>query len=470
MKKVDKAFKDFFNTKNIKKNTDKIIKKCEKDINKTIQKCEEFNVQVEKQIKKAFTPKNNKKSKGKKQKQIQTEICICIQDEQTITCCEKLDSDEEEDEEEDENEDQEEQENENEDEDEEEEKQQIEKLDNSNNSDSNEEIIIINNQELYVQDESLNNNSSNAINIGTIERTQLVKSNSGTKIIYIKEIINTQMDSNYKTFVVNQANNVYSCPLLPVVIETDFVSKSTDVNTEQSTNSEIGIKDIVSKGFWDRKIGKVYRVKFICQVCGNVPKNFKGYRVHVVNNWAKNLLDILSKSLFVLQIVLTISGIPNGFSEIGKLAIQSINSIQGDIVKSKLDGISTNSIGSLKSSLSDSIGEAEQNKIKLSQLDNISQKLDINNIEPTFESNKIDEEQEVKYIPINADYVQGMQELFMAFGEQIPPRKSGLIFVTRAEDFECAWVCQGYNGCSSECYKKFTKSKKLNSLIRFCFQ
>ena len=93
MKKVDKAFKDFFNTKNIKKNTDKIIKKCEKDINKTIQKCEEFNVQVEKQIKKAFTPKNNKKSKGKKQRQIQTEICICIQDEQTITCCEKLDSD-----------------------------------------------------------------------------------------------------------------------------------------------------------------------------------------------------------------------------------------------------------------------------------------------------------------------------------------------------------------------------------------
>ena len=328
---------------------------------------------------------------------------------------------------------------------------------------------------MCVWDESLKN--TNNSNIGTIERTQLVKSNSGTKIIYIKEIINTQMDSNYKTFVVNQANNVYSCPLLPVVIETDFVSKSTDSNTDTNTdtnsNSEIGIKDIVSKGFWDRKIGKVYRVKFICQVCGNVPKNFKGYRVHVVNNWAKNLLDILSKSLFVLQIVLTISGIPNGFSEIGKLAIQSINSIQGDIVKSKLDGISTNSIGSLKSSLSDSIGEAEQNKFKLSQLDNISQKLDINNIEPDFESdkaNKIEEEQEVKYIPINADYVQGMHELFMAFGEQIPPRKSGLIFVTRTEDFECAWVCQGYNGCSSDCYKKFTESKKLNSLIRFCFQ
>ena len=78
MKKVDKAFKDFFNTKNIKKNTDKIIKKCEKDINKTIQKCEEFNDQVEKQIKKAFTPKNNKKSKGKKQQQIHPFFCSCI--------------------------------------------------------------------------------------------------------------------------------------------------------------------------------------------------------------------------------------------------------------------------------------------------------------------------------------------------------------------------------------------------------
>ncbi len=482
MKKTNKAVKDFFNPKNIKKNTNTIIKKIKNDFDKSIEKCQEINKDIEKQFKKAFSPKKKQKKNKTKKSLNKTEICISILEDESISWIEKTDSDSEDiflneneqnqidnNEEDEENENEENEDEENEDEDKVEEEENSEFL----NEIQNESTIILTTNNNNFSEEladfvSINNNSKP---IEFIERSQLVKSNSESKIIYIKEI--SQLDSNYKTFVVNQANNVYSCPLLPVIIETDFVSKSnnsslTDSPVQEQIDSEsnLGIKDIISKGYWDRKIGRVYRVKFICQVCGNVPKNFKGYRVHVVNNWAKNLLNILSKSLFVLQIALAISGIPNGFSEIGKLALESINSIQGDIIKQKLDGVSTNSLGSLKSTIADSIGEAEQNKYILSQTDNLNSSVDLEKIDSTFEQDK----PPIKYVPINADYVLGMKELFMAFGEPIPPRKSGLIFVTRSTDFECAWVCQGSNGCSSSCYKKFTESKELNSLIRFCFQ
>ena len=76
----------------------------------------------------------------------------------------------------------------------------------------------------------------------------------------------------------------------------------------------------------------------------------------------------------------------------------------------------------------------------------------------------------INFIPINIDYINGIRELFEAFGETFPPKKSGLICVARPKDFECAWVCSGSsNGVSSECYKKFTNSNKLCTLIRFSF-
>ena len=84
--------------------------------------------------------------------------------------------------------------------------------------------------------------------------------------------------------------------------------------------------------------------------------------------------------------------------------------------------------------------------------------------------NNRNETSEVKYVPIITDYINGIRDLFFAFGESISLNNCGLINVTRSEDFECGWVCKGTHGISSECYKNFLKSTKINSLIRYSFQ
>lgn len=77
---------------------------------------------------------------------------------------------------------------------------------------------------------------------------------------------------------------------------------------------------------------------------------------------------------------------------------------------------------------------------------------------------------DIQYVPVNADYIRGIKELFEALNEKENSRNCGLVCVCR-EDFESAWVCVGStNGKSSPCYKKFQQSKNLNSMIRFVFE
>lgn len=297
------------------------------------------------------------------------------------------------------------------------------------------ELLNIHSIESNESNESIDKELVNELNQNILVREHIHKLNeSPTKLVIIREI--SGLDIQYKTFIINKTNNVYSCPLLPIVEETEFTNNISE-------HSASKLKSLMSKGYWDRKIGKVYRIKFICQVCGKVPCGFKGYRVHVVHGWAKNILNTLAKSLQVIQFALMVSGIPNGVSEIGKLALKSIDTLQGDIINSKLKDISNESIDHIKKSIYESM-------------------------EKDYGENN--SESEIKYVPITSDYINGVIELFTAFGDNIPPRKSGLICVTRSEDFECGWVCQGSNGISSECYKKFLHSDKLTSLIRYSFQ
>ena len=229
---------------------------------------------------------------------------------------------------------------------------------------------------------------------------------------------------NNNTPFFNKLNNLYKYPLLPVVQETICSSNYS----------------IFSKGYLDRQIGKVYRVKFLCQICGNTPNSFKGYRVHVVKKWAKNMLYILAKSLEILQFALQIIGIQNGISEIGRLALQSINTLEGFLIKNKLEGFTPYSIDNIKNSMRDSIN---------------------GNIDTS--SNNIN------YIPITADYINGIQELFLAFKDTISPYNCGLVCATR-HNLECAWVCRGDVSDSSDCYKKFMEQDNNNSIIKFTFQ
>jgi hypothetical protein len=229
---------------------------------------------------------------------------------------------------------------------------------------------------------------------------------------------------NNNTPFFNKLNNLYKYPLLPVVQETICSSNYS----------------IFSKGYLDRQIGKVYRVKFLCQICGNTPNSFKGYRVHVVKKWAKNMLYILAKSLEILQFALQIIGIQNGISEIGRLALQSINTLEGFLIKNKLEGFSPYSIDNIKNSMRDSIN-----------------------------GNIITSSNNINYIPITADYINGIQELFLAFKDTISPYNCGLVCATR-HNLECAWVCRGDVSDSSDCYKKFMEQYNNNSIIKFTFQ
>ena len=93
------------------------------------------------------------------------------------------------------------------------------------------------------------------------------------------------------------------------------------------------------------------------------------------------------------------------------------------------------------------------------------------NLNPQNLENHENLNQDIQFIPVNADYIGGIRDLFDVLGEKSSPTHCGLVCVTRASDYECAWVCGGNpDGTSSECYKKFTQSKILNTLVRFTFQ
>jgi len=255
----------------------------------------------------------------------------------------------------------------------------------------------------------------------------------------------TLMNCYHKNYLINQINGVYSFPLLPIVEDTEF-----QVKDKLGSSA----KALIRKGYWDRKIGKVCRVKFLCQVCGRPPAKFKGYRIHSINGWAKSALNTFALSFNILQTVLAIGGFPNGVGEIGRLVLQSLDTLHNDIIKSKLDGV-------------DSIQLEEKRKNIEQMVLNYEKDL----LEEKISAHDINLNLEPEYVPINADYVRGIGELFEAFGETNPPKKCGLVSATRAADFECAWVCCGSsNGESSQCYKKFMESKELNTSIRFLFK
>jgi len=292
-------------------------------------------------------------------------------------------------------------------------------------------------------------NELEQIDIGNIiPNTTIIKTNTSeiidlsfVKLDLIKHsiikhsIIKIDLDQRHKIFVINQANNIYKFPLLPIVEEeTELVDSPTKTKIK-----------FLRRGFWDLTFGKLYRIKFLCQICGNVPKNFKGYRMNRIFKWAKNILITLNISLHVLQFALNIIGIRNEIAEIGKLALNSLKSIQNDLVNAKLTDITPDSISNLKSDFEKNITEQS-------------------NIDSNSNTNT-----EIKYIPITVDYVNGIRDLFESLNDSDNPRHSGLICVTRPEDFECVWLCAGNSNCSSPCYKKFL-SKASDPIIRYNFE
>ena len=273
-------------------------------------------------------------------------------------------------------------------------------------------------------------------NTNTNINTSIIKPNinGSFDLSFVKPNIKIDLDQRHKIFVITQANNIYKFPLLPIVEEETELSDSPD---------KTKIK-FLRRGFWDLTFGKLYRIKFLCQICGNVPVNFKGYRINKIFKWAKNILITLNISLHVLQFALNIIGIRNEIAEIGKLALNSLKSIQNDLVNAKLTDITQDSISNLKSDFEKNIRQT--------------------NIDSNSNTNK-----EIKYIPITIDYINGIRDLFESLTDSDNTRNSGLICVTRPEDFECVWLCAGSSNCSSPCYKKFL-SKESDPIIRYNFE
>lgn len=152
--------------------------------------------------------------------------------------------------------------------------------------------------------------------------------------------------------------------------------------------------------------GKICRIKFLCQVCGKVPEGFKGYRVHLINGWAKSILHTFALSLNILQFALTIAGVNNGVSVIGRLALLSFDTIQSDLLKNKIDGISSEELENKRK-------EIEYKVLQKEEESQINTNTSFNN--------------DIQYVPVNADYIRGIKELFEALNEKENPRNCCLV-------------------------------------------
>lgn len=321
--------------------------------------------------------------------------------------------------------------------------------DDNDNYDNDNNNIIIENDLIYNPSNSINFDNNDGLNYSNTDELiyeKNINDQNDTDENVIKETLN-YTNNYHKNYLINKINNVYNVPLLPIIEET--------TNTDTLNNNSI-----LKKGYWDRKLGRVYRIKFLCQICGKVPEGFKGYRIHLLKGWAKSALKTFSISLNVLEFALNVAGIHNGISEIGRALLKSFDTLRDELVRNKIDGVDMEKLNMKKIELDYLIAQKEEEYIAHGNAQYI------NTLDTFNASNDL-----VKFIPVNTDYINGIVELFESFGETIPPKKCGLVCVTRMQDFECAWVCAGLSdGTSSECYKKFMNSNKLNTMVRFQFK
>lgn len=172
----------------------------------------------------------------------------------------------------------------------------------------------------------------------------------------------------------------------------------------------------------------VYRVRFLCQHCGQYPKHDSGYEITVMPSKWKTFLTALHYSLCVTEFMLKVGGVPNGISQISKLALGSV-----DILDEKNQAF-----------LQDTA--LQVNKLKES-------------LEGLLEDYKI-EEAEVKKPPttllkktysITGSHINEVAKLFQdVLGDtSVQKENTGLIYMTSNEDSgnKRAWVCKGENRC-----------------------
>ena len=107
--------------------------------------------------------------------------------------------------------------------------------------------------------------------------------------------------------------------------------------------------------------GRLYRVHFLCPVCGSVgacgPKK-KGYKLVVHGKWTRNLLLAAHLGVCLLEIVLKVTGVPNQISAISRLALESLSAVSDELVSETSLGLSAGMVSALKDRLTAAVDTA----------------------------------------------------------------------------------------------------------------
>lgn len=204
-----------------------------------------------------------------------------------------------------------------------------------------------------------------------------------------------------------------------------------------------------AKGYWQRIYAKVYRVKYICPVCGCMPivedkKLRDGYKLRIIGPWTHTMLKALHISLIALQIMLLAAGVPNQVAALGKMALEAIDVVDPDMMNGMgmpaptLDSMTNNS----RSRMQHATHQA--NKSVQHMLDNEVTAENVQKVidDKAFQNVSVTGDGKVHFA-VSEDSVVAAESLFDYFND-LKCKKSGLQRCV-GNDGSTAWVCA--KGC-----------------------
>lgn len=176
-------------------------------------------------------------------------------------------------------------------------------------------------------------------------------------------------------------------------------------------------------GRWKRTWSDVYRLRFVCPVCGHAPpvEEVKGIELTVTKEFVKKSMKVIKLSMIAVQIAFAISGVPVRLMDLLELVDFDLPSgIKLDDIIGDMDPIASS-----VTSLTDLVEAADTEEKKRELIAEVQAK-------------------DKKWCPrITLNDVQLIKTLLFLAGEtSLPPQqKTGLIPCMSEKDNSCMWVC-----------------------------
>lgn len=223
------------------------------------------------------------------------------------------------------------------------------------------------------------------------------------------------------------------------------------------------VRDTGERTFFLR--GKIYRVHFMCPVCGckarSGPKE-KGYKLVVHGKWSRRVLLAVHLSLCLLQFALTVTGVPVPVAAVSQMALQSLGAVREEFISTL--GLSAAYVNGLEDAFRaadlsvESAIESAAATIEtcLDQQAEQEERLEGLSGDVSGGSTGGRSAQQPREYRISAEHIAAVEDLLAHELKDPRAALSGLVKADPGNNLS-AWVCKGPGGDPSACKEAFRR-------------